>query len=49
MSQKSLVTAIDRENKYVTVKNLITNEEYKESYDTLVVSTFFKSKKKSKY
>lgn len=33
------VIAIDKENKNVRVKNLQTNEEYVESYDTLVLST----------
>jgi NADPH-dependent 2,4-dienoyl-CoA reductase/sulfur reductase-like enzyme/peroxiredoxin family protein/TusA-related sulfurtransferase/rhodanese-related sulfurtransferase len=33
------VIAIDKENKNVQVKNLITQEEYVESYDTLVLST----------
>lgn len=32
------VMSIDRANKEVTVKNLITGEEYKESYDKLVLS-----------
>ena len=35
---KSEVTSIDRENKTVTVKNLVTGEEYKESYDKLVLA-----------
>ena len=33
------VTKIDRENKQVTVANLIDNTEYQESYDQLVLST----------
>ena len=33
------VTDIDRENKRVTAKNLITGEEYQESYDKLILST----------
>lgn len=33
------VTAIDPDGKTVTVKRLATGEEYKESYDTLVIST----------
>lgn len=32
------VLSIDRENKEVVVKNVITNEEYRESYDKLVLS-----------
>ncbi len=32
------VTDIDRENKQLTVKNLKTGEEYKESYDKLIMS-----------
>ena len=36
---KNEVTAIDKENKQVTVKDLLTDEEYTESYDTLVLST----------
>ncbi len=32
------VIKIDRKNKEVTVKNLLTNEEYKERYDVLVLS-----------
>lgn len=35
----SRVIRIDRANKQVTVKNLLTNEEYKENYDHLVLST----------
>ena len=34
----SLVTKINKEEKYITVKNLKTNEEYKETYDKLVLS-----------
>jgi len=33
------VTKIDRENKQVTVANLVDNTEYQESYDQLVLST----------
>ena len=33
------VTAINRENKTVTVKKLETGEEYEESYDELVIAT----------
>ncbi len=33
------VTAIDRENKRVTVNNTLTGETYTETYDTLVLST----------
>ena len=36
---KNEVVAIDRENKQVMVKDLITDEEYTENYDTLVLST----------
>ncbi len=32
------VLSIDRENKEITVKNLLTGEEYKESYDKLILS-----------
>ena len=32
------VTSIDRENKEVTVKNVVTGKEYKECYDKLVLS-----------
>src|SRR5699024_3273819 len=32
------VTAIDRENKEVKVKNIITGEEYSERYDKLILS-----------
>ncbi|MEL7649936.1 MAG: FAD-dependent oxidoreductase [Sedimentibacter sp.] len=35
----SEVTAIDKENKKVTVKKVKTGEIYEESYDTLVIST----------
>ena len=35
----SRVVSIDRANKTVAVKNLITAEEYSESYDSLVLST----------
>lgn len=35
---KSEVLKIDRDNKKVLIKNLITNEEYEESYDKLVLS-----------
>ena len=35
----SRVVSIDRANKTVAVKNLITGEEYSESYDSLVLST----------
>lgn len=35
---RSLVTAIDRENKLVHVRNLQSGEEYSESYDKLVLS-----------
>jgi NADPH-dependent 2,4-dienoyl-CoA reductase/sulfur reductase-like enzyme/rhodanese-related sulfurtransferase len=35
----SRVIRIDRANKQVTVKNLLTNEEYQENYDQLVLST----------
>jgi NADPH-dependent 2,4-dienoyl-CoA reductase/sulfur reductase-like enzyme/rhodanese-related sulfurtransferase len=35
---RSLVTAIDRENKLVHVRNLQSGEEYTESYDKLVLS-----------
>ncbi len=35
----SEVTEIDPEAKNVTVKNLITNETYKETYDKIVIST----------
>ena len=35
---KNEVIAIDRENKKVKVKDLLTDEEYLESYDTLVLS-----------
>lgn len=34
----SEVTAIDRVNKTVTVKNLVSNEEYTETYDKLILS-----------
>ncbi|PWL53679.1 MAG: pyridine nucleotide-disulfide oxidoreductase [Clostridium cadaveris] len=34
----SEVTEIDRENKEVTVKNVVTGKEHKESYDKLVLS-----------
>lgn len=34
----SEVTAINRDEKTVTVKNLVTGEEYKENYDKLVLS-----------
>ena len=34
----SEVTYIDRENKEVTVKNVVTGKEHKESYDKLVLS-----------
>lgn len=34
----SEVTKINRQEKTVTIKNLRTNEEYKESYDTLILS-----------
>ena len=34
----SEVTAIDKENKTVSVKNVTTGEEYSESYDTLVLA-----------
>ena len=33
------VISIDRENKSLDIKNLKTGEIYKESYDTLVIST----------
>ena len=33
------ITSIDRENKQVVAKNLLTGEEYRESYDKLVIST----------
>ena len=33
------VVSIDRKQKSVTVKNLKTDEEYKETYDTLLIST----------
>lgn len=36
---KNEVTAIDRENKKITVRKLETGESYEESYDTLVIST----------
>lgn len=36
---KSEVIKIDKEEKYVLVKNLTTNEEYKETYDELVIAT----------
>ena len=36
---KSEVLSIDRKNKCVTVKNLITGDIYHESYDKLVIST----------
>ncbi len=36
---KNEVTAIDRKKKEVTVKDLLTDEEYIESYDVLVLST----------
>ncbi len=36
---KSLVTKIDRENKRIEVKNLLTGEEYFETYDKLLLST----------
>lgn len=32
------VTTIDRENKFVTVKNLASGESYRESYDKLILS-----------
>ena len=32
------VIAIDRENKKVTVKNVVTGEEYEEKYDKLLLS-----------
>ena len=32
------VISIDRENKYVTVKNILTGETYKEQYDKLILS-----------
>ena len=32
------VISIDRENKYVTVKNILTGENYKEQYDKLILS-----------
>ncbi|RKD25295.1 NADPH-dependent 2,4-dienoyl-CoA reductase, sulfur reductase [Caminicella sporogenes DSM 14501] len=32
------VVSIDRENKEITVKNLLTGEQYKESYDKLILS-----------
>ena len=35
----SRVVSIDRANKTVAIKNLITGEEYSESYDSLVLST----------
>lgn len=36
---RSEVTAIHRDRKSVTVKNLMTNEMYEETYDKLIVST----------
>ncbi|MGL4563586.1 MAG: FAD-dependent oxidoreductase [Brevinema sp.] len=36
---KHEVTAVDFDKKEVTVKNLITNEEFKDSYDKLVLAT----------
>ena len=36
---QSEVTSIDRGNKQVVIKNAATGEEYKESYDKLVIST----------
>lgn len=36
---KNEVSAIDRENKKITVRKLETGETYEESYDTLVIST----------
>ncbi len=36
---QSMVTAIDRQAKTVTVKNLATGETYDDSYDKLVIST----------
>lgn len=33
------VTAVDKENKKLTVKNLQTGEEYEESYDVLILAT----------
>lgn len=35
---KSEVIAINKEEKSVTIKNLVTGEEYKESYDKLILS-----------
>lgn len=35
---KSEVVAINKEEKTVTIKNLVTGEEYKESYDKLILS-----------
>lgn len=35
----NLVTKIDRDNKKIVAKNLITNEEYEETYDKLLLST----------
>lgn len=35
---KSEVIAINKEEKTVTIKNLVTGEEYKESYDKLILS-----------
>lgn len=32
------VVSINKDEKYITVKNLLTNEEYKENYDTLILS-----------
>ena len=36
---KNEVISIDRNNKTITVKDLVKNEEYTEDYDTLVLST----------
>ena len=33
------VICINRENKSITIQNLITNKEYTESYDKLILST----------